>query len=98
MHEHLLQLMSVRIVERGEIYLVFLIQDPQTGSGSKTLCCLCCESGPISANFRIDRRGYVPGECIVLDGEVDNKSNRSMSHTKVELRMVSDVFTFCHLL
>ena len=62
---------------------------PRTGNNSKTLCCLCCESGPISAQFHIDRTGYVPGEFITLNGEVTNRSNRTMENSRVELRMVS---------
>ncbi|ELU04845.1 hypothetical protein CAPTEDRAFT_173828 [Capitella teleta] len=60
---------------------------PQSGTNSKTLCCLCCESGPITAQFHIDRCGYVPGEFIVLSGEVSNHTNRTMDDNRVELRM-----------
>ncbi|ELT90988.1 hypothetical protein CAPTEDRAFT_196979 [Capitella teleta] len=37
----------------------------------RNLCCLCCVTGPIIAEFHIDRSGHVPGEHIVLSGEQD---------------------------
>ncbi|XP_041373505.1 arrestin domain-containing protein 3-like [Gigantopelta aegis] len=62
---------------------------PLQGQNSKTLCCLCCASGPISAVFRLDRRGYVPGEAISINAEVDNKSNRQMDSSFVSLNLVT---------
>ena len=44
----------------------------------KRLCCLCCKSGPISAVITSNRAGYVPGEMIAFNAEVDNLSNRKM--------------------
>ena len=44
----------------------------------KRLCCLCCKSGPISAVITSNRAGYVPGEMIGFNAEVDNLSNRNM--------------------
>uniref|UniRef100_A0A6A7GAG3 Arrestin domain-containing protein 3-like n=1 Tax=Hirondellea gigas TaxID=1518452 RepID=A0A6A7GAG3_9CRUS len=60
----------------------------QQMQGMKTLCCLCCRSGPISATIRVDRTGYVPGEAIVICGEINNASNRKVNYTKVELFMM----------
>ncbi|KAK3098627.1 hypothetical protein FSP39_021371 [Pinctada imbricata] len=45
---------------------------------SKTLCCLCCETGPITAKLRVDRMGHVCGEAIIPKGEVINKSSRDI--------------------
>ncbi|XP_060557997.1 arrestin domain-containing protein 3-like [Ruditapes philippinarum] len=53
----------------------------------KTLCCLCCESDPISAMVTIDRIGYVPGEGIVFRSEINNKSDREMTCSKAQLLM-----------
>lgn len=63
------------------------VMTAQEGQAQKTLCCLCCESGPIIAHMKIDRRGYVPGESLVICGEVSNGSNREMSSSKVKLVM-----------
>ena len=47
-----------------------------TQNGSKTLCCLCCASGPIQAEVHLDRAGYVPGEFILVNGSVENNRLR----------------------
>ncbi|KAK3601187.1 hypothetical protein CHS0354_004388 [Potamilus streckersoni] len=62
---------------------------PQQGHEQKYLCCLCCRTGPISAHFQIDRRGYVPGDSIILNAEISNNSNRTMSASRVRLIMVA---------
>ncbi|XP_052278843.1 arrestin domain-containing protein 3-like isoform X1 [Dreissena polymorpha] len=60
---------------------------PAEGGNEKNLCCLCCKSGPISATFRIDRQGYVPGETIQLSAEISNHSSRKMKASRVRLIM-----------
>jgi hypothetical protein len=45
---------------------------------SKTLCCWPCSSGPICINVKTDRRGFCPGEAIVLNAFFDNNGNRSV--------------------
>ena len=45
---------------------------------SKTLCCWLCASGPISINVKTDRRGYCPGEAIVLNAFFENNGNRNV--------------------
>lgn len=57
------------------------------GQNSKNLCCLCCKSGPISAVFRVDRAGYVPGDTIYLNAEISNNSSRRMCASRVKLIM-----------
>ncbi|XP_060068921.1 arrestin domain-containing protein 3-like [Ylistrum balloti] len=58
-----------------------------TNQGSKTLCCLCCESGPITANLYLNRIGFVPGEKIIVQGEVTNHSRRAMKNHQINLLM-----------
>ncbi|XP_046337176.2 arrestin domain-containing protein 2-like isoform X1 [Haliotis rufescens] len=65
------------------------VRIPAQCAKSKTLCCWCCASGPISANFSIDRQGYVPGEAIILKAEIDNQSNRRIKSSSVKMRMVT---------
>ncbi|XP_060557998.1 arrestin domain-containing protein 3-like [Ruditapes philippinarum] len=64
------------------------VTEGATNTGEKRLCCLCCESDPISGMIAIDRKGYVPGEMIIVRGEINNQSNRKMTCTKVCLQMV----------
>ncbi|XP_062579348.1 arrestin domain-containing protein 3-like [Saccostrea cucullata] len=42
----------------------------------KYLCCLCCKSGPIMGLLKLDRSGYVPGEAIYFNAEVQNMTTR----------------------
>ncbi|GFR83465.1 arrestin domain-containing protein 3-like [Elysia marginata] len=56
-------------------------------SAEKTLCCLCCQSGPITATFSLDRQDYVPGEAIGLHADISNGSSRSMDKSYVDLKM-----------
>ncbi|XP_066567949.1 arrestin domain-containing protein 3 [Amia ocellicauda] len=51
---------------------------PQMASKNKTVCCLCCASGPISLSARIERRAYTPGESIRIFAEIENGSTRTI--------------------
>ena len=53
------------------------------------MCCLCCKSGPISGKIRLNRTGFVSGERILINAECDNKSNRTMNASYVQLKQVS---------
>lgn len=44
----------------------------------KTFCCLWCASGPLSMVAKLTRRGYLPGEIIIVEGEVNNQSDRTV--------------------
>ena len=48
----------------------------------KTLCCLCCQSAPLSLFAKVDRAGYCPGEGIAITTRVQNPSNREMRGTR----------------
>merc|ERR1719187_1269106 len=49
-------------------------------SKDKFICCLCCQSGPITGTIHIPgRRGFVPGETIPFEGEILNKSDTQVS-------------------
>ena len=52
---------------------------------SKTLGLLCCQSGPITAKVWLDRVGYVPGEKILFNAEVENLSRKKMRGTRVQI-------------
>jgi hypothetical protein len=54
------------------------LRQPCVMSDHKTLCCLCCKSGPIIAKLSLKKGGYVPGEDIFFDASVDNKSSRGL--------------------
>lgn len=39
------------------------------------MCCLCCKSGPVSGTIHLDRIGFVPGEEIDINVEIQNLSS-----------------------
>lgn len=55
---------------------------------SKTVCCLCCESDPVSATFRLDKVAFVPGETIVFDADIQDGTGRGINSSVVKLIMV----------
>ncbi|XP_077969933.1 arrestin domain-containing protein 3-like [Styela clava] len=58
---------------------------PSGHSDTKTLCCWCCTSGPIEAEFHTDRSGYVPGEYILINAAITNSSNSKVKYTSAQL-------------
>ena len=65
---------------------------PLSNSREKTLCCLCCASGPISLSATTDRGGYCPGESIAITTEVENHSNRRITAVQATLKQI---VTYC---
>ena len=43
------------------IYSFSFFQSPILMKDHKSLCCLCCNSGPISVTMSLDRSAFVPG-------------------------------------
>ena len=54
----------------------------------KYLCCCCCKSGPLTCVLRLDRTGYVPGEDINLDAEIQNMSRKDITASYVTMQQV----------
>jgi hypothetical protein len=52
----------------------------------KTLCCLCCASGSISATFKVPRSGFVSGEQIPFSADIINQSGREITNTTVKIK------------
>jgi hypothetical protein len=59
-------------------------------SGFKALGILCCKSNPITAKFWLDRCGYVPGEKIIFNAEVENLTRKTMRGSKVQIIEVKE--------
>ena len=57
-----------------------------SSSNEKTLCCLCCASGPISLSVTTDRGGYCPGESIAISTEAENHSDSRVSAVQASLK------------
>jgi len=49
---------------------------PLSNSKEKTVCCLCCASGPVSMTVSTDRGAYCSGESIRINVDTENHSSR----------------------
>ena len=61
---------------------------PGEAMGTKTVCCLCCTSGPIVGIIRTSLTGFVPGEVIPMEVEIQNNSSRDITQLRVSLVQV----------
>ncbi|KAI8502209.1 hypothetical protein Bbelb_197970 [Branchiostoma belcheri] len=59
---------------------------PLRGQESKTLCCLCCASGPIELQVMAERSAYCPGELINIRGSLENNSSSRITKIKARLK------------
>ena len=62
---------------------------PRSMEVQKTICCLCCASGPIVITARIPRSGYwTVTDAIPLEVIIENGSNRNIRNVAARLRKV----------
>ena len=55
----------------------------------KTVCCLCCASGPIIVTAKLPRTGFCVGyDTIPVEVSVENNSNRNISNVSVSLQKI----------
>lgn len=57
-------------------------------SSEKTICCGLCKSDPLTVNFSVLKQGYVPGERIAFNVNINNKSNKELSDMLVDLYQI----------
>ena len=48
------------------------------GTDEKTICCLCCASGPITIEAKTDRAAYCPGNAIAITAKFANNSSKEV--------------------
>ncbi|XP_071567178.1 arrestin domain-containing protein 17 isoform X2 [Temnothorax nylanderi] len=65
--------------------------EPVQQEMSKTFCCLCCGTPPLTVNFSLPARGYVPGQSMPIKINVENLSNVVVTVIKLILREVVTV-------
>lgn len=52
------------------------------------LCCICCccfSTGKITASLNLNKKGYIPGEEIIINAEISNRSTASLSFLQASL-------------
>lgn len=52
---------------------------------SKTFCCLCCGTPPLTVNYSLPVRGYVPGQSMPIKVNVENSSGVTVDTVKLIL-------------
>ncbi|XP_076244815.1 arrestin domain-containing protein 17 isoform X2 [Calliopsis andreniformis] len=52
---------------------------------SKTFCCLCCGTSPLTVNYSLPVRGYVPGQSMPIKVNVENTSGVTVDTVKLIL-------------
>ncbi|XP_034185991.1 arrestin domain-containing protein 17 isoform X1 [Osmia lignaria lignaria] len=52
---------------------------------SKTFCCLCCGTPPLTVNYSLPVRGYVPGQSMPAKVNVENLSGVTVESVKLIL-------------
>lgn len=58
---------------------------PMRSENDKMLCCLCCESGPLTLHASLDRVGYCPGESVIISASAENLTNRVVRGVRAQL-------------
>ena len=77
------------IIEQVDLNNYPSLRQPATGLKTKIICCCCCKSDPIIAKVSILKCGYVPGEELVFNASIDNKSNYVMK--SISLKIIQNV-------
>ncbi|XP_053973989.1 arrestin domain-containing protein 17 [Hylaeus volcanicus] len=52
---------------------------------TKTFCCLCCATAPLTVNYSLPVRGYVPGQTMPIKLNVENASSVTVDTVKLIL-------------
>ncbi|KAK3611649.1 hypothetical protein CHS0354_021902 [Potamilus streckersoni] len=56
----------------------------------------CCTAGTLGVTLSLQKTGFVPGEPILYDITVDNKSDNNINKVQLELRQVVQYTGFCN--
>jgi len=58
---------------------------PSFDKDSKYICCFCCKEGPINTEMNLNRTGFVPGEAILININIENLSKTDIRGTRLWL-------------
>ncbi len=48
-----------------------------------------CGAGPVKIRVTLERKGYVPGQYVAVQGEIRNESSKPLSRYRIELLQVN---------
>jgi len=60
--------------------------EPVVARETKFICCWCCKTGPITAEIQLNKTGFVPGETVYCNINIENLSNTELVVTKLNLK------------
>ncbi|KAL8583652.1 hypothetical protein ACOMHN_037376 [Nucella lapillus] len=82
-------LKEVKVISLVDLDLDPKAMTPHEVQEEEMVCCLCCQSGPIVAKFRLERTGYILGEEVQFLATVNNGSGRTIDWCGLSLEMVN---------
>ena len=65
------------------------LQTPISTHQTQEIKGCCCNNGSIIVKMDVKKSGYVPGEPLVYDIAIDNKSSNTIEHVYFEMEQVS---------
>ena len=58
-----------------------------SGTDEKTICCLCCASGPLIVEAKTDKAAYCPGDIVTISATFQNNSSKKVkTYAKLKQR------------
>lgn len=81
----------ITVMEKIDMTTPVFLTAPR-GSRQQQIGNLCCVSGNVSMQAKLDKSGYCPGEHILIQAEVENDSSRDLVGMKASLVQTT---TFC---
>ena len=70
-------------------------QVSQERTETKDVVCCCCACGTVTCTFHANKKGYVPGEKILMLAEIENGTNTKVDYCTVALKQVT-LCLYCH--
>ena len=75
-----------------------IYQVAQERTQTKDVVCCCCACGTVSCTLRANKKGYVPGENILMSAEIKNGTKTTVDYCTVALKQVVYTFIFASAL
>jgi len=60
--------------------------EPVVARETKFICCWCCKTGPITAEIQLNKTGFVPGETVYCNINIENLSTANLTNTRLNLK------------
>ncbi len=76
---------TFNVVNPLKLDTVPLAGEVRKARATKSFCCTCCRSGPLSAYLTLSQSGYAPNERINLSAKIDNESRLTVTMITAKL-------------